>query len=130
MKSENGSKRKLSKRKDPEAAVSYYSEQGYPKESLIEYMLTIANSDYEEWRRDNPEADNSEFEFRLSKMSVSGALFDIVKLNDISKRVIAEKTEEQLFEEIKAWAANYDEKLSAIIEADEEKFKGSIKLEI
>ena len=128
MKSENGSKRKLSKRKDPEAAVSYYSEQGYPKESLIEYMLTIANSDYEEWRRDNPEADNSEFEFRLSKMSVSGALFDIVKLNDISKRVIAEKTEEQLFEEIKAWAANYDEKLSAIIEADEEKFKGSIKL--
>ena len=128
MKSENGSKRKLSKRKDPEAAVSYYSEQGYPKESLIEYMLTIANSYYEEWRRDNPEADNSEFEFRLSKMSVSGALFDIVKLNDISKRVIAEKTEEQLFEEIKAWAANYDEKLSAIIEADEEKFKGSIKL--
>lgn len=128
MKSENGSKRKLSKRKDPEAAVSYYSEQGYPKESLIEYMLTIANSDYEEWRRDNPEADNSEFEFRLSKMSVSGALFDIVKLNDISKRVIAEKTEEQLFEEIKAWAANYDEKLSAIIKADEEKFKGSIKL--
>ena len=128
MKSENGSKRKLSKRKDPEAAVSYYSEQGYPKESLIEYMLTIANSDYEEWRRDNPEADNSEFEFRLSKMSVSGALFDIVKLNDISKRVIAEKTEEQLFEEIKAWAANYDDKLSAIIEADEEKFKGSIKL--
>lgn len=128
MKSENGSKRKLSKRKDPEAAVSYYSEQGYPKESLIEYMLTIANSDYEEWRRDNPEADNSEFEFRLSKMSVSGALFDIVKLNDISKRVIAEKTEEQLFEEIKAWAANYDEKLSAIIEGDEEKFKGSIKL--
>lgn len=128
MKSENGSKRKLSKRKDPEAAVSYYSEQGYPKESLIEYMLTIANSDYEEWRRDNPETDNSEFEFRLSKMSVSGALFDIVKLNDISKRVIAEKTEEQLFEEIKAWAANYDEKLSAIIEADEEKFKGSIKL--
>ena len=128
MKSENGSKRKLSKRKDPEAAVSYYSEQGYPKESLIEYMLTIANSDYEEWRRDNPEADNSEFEFRLSKMSVSGALFDIVKLNDISKRVIAEKTEEQLFEEIKVWAANYDEKLSAIIEADEEKFKGSIKL--
>lgn len=128
MKSENGSKRKLSKRKDPEAAVSYYSEQGYPKESLIEYMLTIANSDYEEWRRENPEADNSEFEFRLSKMSVSGALFDIVKLNDISKRVIAEKTEEQLFEEIKVWAANYDEKLSAIIEADEEKFKGSIKL--
>lgn len=128
MKSENGSKRKLSKRKDPEAAVSYYSEQGYPKESLIEYMLTIANSDYEEWRRDNPEADNAEFEFRLSKMSVSGALFDIVKLNDISKRVIAEKTEEQLFEEIKAWAANYDAKLSAIIEADEEKFKGSIKL--
>lgn len=128
MKLENGSKRKLSKRKDPEAAVSYYSEQGYPKESLIEYMLTIANSDYEEWRRENPEADNAEFEFKLSKMSVSGALFDIVKLNDVSKRVIAEKTEEQLFEEIKVWANQYDEKLAAIINADEEKFKGSIKL--
>lgn len=128
MKSENGSKRKLSKRKDPEAAVSYYSEQGYPKESIIEYMLTIANSDYEDWRRDHPETDNSEFDFRLSKMSVSGALFDILKLNDISKRVIAEKTEEQLFAEIRAWADRYDAALASVIHADEEKFKGSIKL--
>lgn len=128
MKSENGSKRKLSKRKDPEAAVSYYSEQGYPKEAIIEYMLTIANSDYEEWRREHPEADNSEFEFRLSRMSVSGALFDILKLNDISKRVIAEKSEEQLFEEIRIWADQYDATLASVIRADEEKFKGSIRL--
>ena len=128
MKMDNGNKRKLSKRKDPEAAVSYYSEEGYPKTSLIEYMLTIANSNYEEWRRKNADADLNAFEFKLKKMSKSGALFDIVKLNDVSKRVIAEMTEEELFKEIASWAEKNDEVLDALIKENPEKFQGSIKI--
>ena len=68
MKDDDGGRRKLSKRKDPEAAVRYYAEQGYPADSVMEYLMTIANSDYEEWRRRNPKADRSEFKFSLKKM--------------------------------------------------------------
>ena len=71
MKNDNGNKRKLSKRKDPEAAVSYYEEQGIPKEAVKEYLLNIANSTFENWRRANPDKDISEFELQLNKMSVS-----------------------------------------------------------
>ena len=72
MKEDNGGKRKLSKRKDPEAAVHYYAEQGYPADSVMEYLMTVANSDFEEWRRRDPKATRSEFPFNLKKMSVSG----------------------------------------------------------
>ena len=83
MKAQGEGKRKLSKRKDPEAAVSYYSEEGYPAESVNEYMMTLANSNFEDWRRANKNEDISKFPFNIKKMSVSGALFDIAKLNDI-----------------------------------------------
>ena len=83
MKEENGSKRKISKRKDPEAAVSYYHEEGIPKEAVIEYLLNIANSNFEPWRRANKDASLSQFELQLNKRSVSGAVFDMVKLLDV-----------------------------------------------
>lgn len=104
MKEDNGGKRKLSKRKDPEAAVHFYAEQGYPADSVQEYLLTIANSDYEEWRRRNPDQPRSVFPFNLKKMSVSGALFDLDKLNDVSKNVIATMDADTVTEAVLAWA--------------------------
>ncbi|MBE7015483.1 MAG: glutamate--tRNA ligase [Ruminococcaceae bacterium] len=101
---ETGGKRKLSKRKDPEAAVTYYHEVGYPKEAVLEYLLTIANSNYEEWRMANPDADSDDFDFKLSNMSKAGALFDLMKLNDISKNYISTLTKEDVYERTLDWA--------------------------
>lgn len=108
MKEDDGGKRKLSKRKDPEAAVSYYTEEGIPKEAVVEYLMNIANSNFESWRKQNPNANLSEFDLQLSKMSVSGALFDIVKILDISKTVISKFTAEQVYDEACKWAKIYD----------------------
>lgn len=104
---ETGGKRKLSKRKDPEAAVTYYHEVGYPKEAVLEYLLTIANSNYEEWRIANPDANSDDFEFKLSNMSRAGALFDLMKLNDISKNYISTLTKEDVYERALAWAEDF-----------------------
>lgn len=119
MKEENGGKRKLSKRKDPEAAVTYYAEQGYPKESVLEYLLTLANSNFEDWRRANPDAPQSEFPFNLKKMSVSGALFDLTKLTDVSKNVISRFTAEKVLADTLVWAKEYDPALAGLLGADE-----------
>ncbi len=120
MKEENGSKRKLSKRKDPEAAVTYYAEEGFPKESVLEYLLTLANSNFEDWRRANPDADCFEFPFNLKKMSVSGALFDLTKLTDVSKNVISKMSTQKVLAYALDWAKNYDEKLYSLLSKDEE----------
>ncbi len=120
MKEENGAKRKLSKRKDPEAAVSYYAEQGIPTDAVNEYLLNIANSNFEQWRRQNPDAKMEEFELQLNKMSVSGALFDIIKLLDISKRVISKYTKERVYDEAIKWAEKYDVSLKHLLEQDKE----------
>ena len=105
---EDGTKRKLSKRKDPEAAVSYFVEQGFPKESLIEYLLTLLNSNFEDWRRANPKADAFSFPFNLKKMSPSGCLFDLVKLNDVSKNVISVMDADTVYTRVAQWAKEYD----------------------
>lgn len=118
MKEEDGGKRKLSKRKDPEAAVSYYAEKGYTAQAVTEYLLTIANSNYEQWRSANPDADNNEFPFSLSKMSKAGALFDLVKLNDISKSVVSRLTREQVYELVTEWAKTYSRELYSLLTAD------------
>ena len=115
MKEENGGKRKLSKRKDPEAAVSYYIEQGYPKESVIEYLLTLANSNFEDWRRANKTAPQADFPFNLKKMSASGALFDLQKLNDVSKNVISLMTADEVYDRAVNWAQQYDEALYRLL---------------
>lgn len=129
MKEENGSKRKLSKRKDPEAAVTYYAEEGFPKESVLEYLLTLANSNFEDWRRANPDADCSEFPFNLKKMSVSGALFDLTKLTDVSKNVISKMSAEKVLAYALDWAEKYDEKLYSLLSRDEEYSKAIFSID-
>ena len=115
MKNDNGNKRKLSKRKDPEAAVSYYREQGIPADAVKEYLLNIANSSFENWRRANPDKNIKEFDFQMNKMSVSGALFDMVKLLDISKNVISKYDAYKVYNESLKWAENYDNELKNIL---------------
>ena len=115
MKDENGSKRKISKRKDPEAAVSYYHEEGIPEEAVVEYLLNIANSSFEPWRRANKDTDISEFKLELNKMSVSGAVFDMVKLLDVSKNVISKFTAEKIYDETLKWAKRYDKELETML---------------
>ena len=116
MKNDNGNKRKLSKRKDPEAAVSYYKEEGIPVEAVKEYLLNIANSTFENWRRANPDKSLDEFDFQLNKMSVSGALFDMIKLLDIGKNVISRMTADEVYENALNWAKQYDKELVQILE--------------
>lgn len=118
MKEEDGAKRKLSKRKDPEAAVNYYAEQGIPHEAVYEYLLNIANSNFEQWRKQNPDAPVEGFELLLNKMSVSGALFDIVKLLDISKRVISQYNAQKVYDETLLWAQRYDIELKELLQKD------------
>ena len=118
MKNDNGSKRKLSKRKDPESAVSYFIEEGYPADSVIEYLLTIINSDYELWRKANKTANWREFEVKLNKLNSSGALFDMVKLTDVSKEVISRLNSAELLELVLAWAKVYDNSLYELLNTD------------
>ena len=118
MKEENGAKRKLSKRKDPEAAVEYYAKEGIPSDAAKEYLLNIANSNFEQWRRQNKTEGMEKFELQLNKMSVSGALFDMVKLLDISKTVISRYTKDEVYNLAYAWAAEYDPDLKKLLEDD------------
>jgi len=115
---ETGDKRKLSKRKDPEAAVGYFVEEGFPKESVLEYLLTLINSNFEDWRRANPREDISKFPFNLKKMSISGCLFDLIKLNDVSKNVISVMSAAQVYENVAAWSAEFDPHFNTIFTAD------------
>lgn len=118
MKEENGNKRKLSKRKDPELAVTYYKQEGFPAASVNEYMMTIMNSNFEDWRRANKDADINTFPFNLKKMSVSGALFDLVKLTDVSKNVICQMSADEVFELSYEWAKAFDPPLAKLYEQD------------
>lgn len=119
MKLDGGSKRKLSKRKDPESAVSYYNEVGYPMISVIEYLLNIINSSFEEWREENPTVDYHEFKVALDKMSKSGALFDIVKLADVSKNVICRLKAEDVYNYYINWAKEYDKEMYELVSSNE-----------
>ncbi|MBQ4348994.1 MAG: glutamate--tRNA ligase [Clostridia bacterium] len=119
MKEENGGKRKLSKRKDPEAAVTFYVEEGYPKESVNEYIMTLMNSNFEDWRKTNKDASIDDFPFNLKKMSVSGALFDMVKLKDVSKNVISLMSADTVYDYTAQWAKEYDRELYALLTKDE-----------
>ena len=111
LKNDNGNKRKISKRKDPEAAASYYEEIGVPSLAVKEYLLNIANSTFENWRRQNKDLSIDDFEFHLNKMSVSGALFDMVKLADVSKIVISRFTADEVYNESLKWAQKHDSEL-------------------
>ena len=123
MKNDEGNKRKLSKRKDPEAAVSYYEELGVPSDAVKEYLLNIANSTFENWRRANKDAKMEEFDFKLNKMSVSGALFDMVKLLDTSKSVISRYDAKTVYDEGYKWAERHDEELKRLLDNKEYSMK-------
>mgnify|MGYP001179610390 FL=1 len=112
------SKRKLSKRKDPEANVMYYYAAGYPVQAVSEYLLNLANSSFYDWRKANPTQPYQEFPVKLEDMGVSSPLFDIVKLNDISKDVIATYSAEQVYDLGLAWAQQYNPRLAGLIAAD------------
>jgi len=117
MKLDNGNKRKLSKRKDPELAVSFYREQGYPKEGVLEYLLTLANSNFEDWRRANPSEPIGSFPFSVKKMSPSGAIFDLAKLNDICKNIISAMGAGEVFNRAAEWAREFDPELYELFSA-------------
>jgi len=108
MKLDNGAKRKISKRKDPEAAVQFFAEQGFEGENVIEYLMTIAASDFEDWRRANQTESYKKFKFNLKKMSVSGALFDENKLIDVSKNRLSLLNSAEVYDKLTAWAKEFD----------------------
>ncbi len=118
LKLDNGNKRKISKRKDPEAALTYYHSQGYPVAAVREYLMTLLNSNFEEWRLANPDAAIEDFKFTTKKMSVSGSLFDLDKLNDVSKNVISRMTAEEVYDLTLAWAKENDAEFANVLESD------------
>ena len=129
IKRDGDSVRKISKRKDPEASMSYYTEKGYPEEAVIEALMTIINSNYEEWHNANPDKTFRDFTFSPKKMSSSGALFDLEKLNNISRDVISKMTKEELLERSLNWANKFDEELKELIEKDKEYYMNIINIE-
>lgn len=113
---EQGNRRKLSKREDPELSLDYYRRQGYHPEAVREYLLTILNSDFEEWRIANPDAPVDEFRFTTEKMSSSGALFDLNKLNDISKDVLLKIPADRIYEFLSDWSREFAPEYSNMFE--------------
>ena len=118
MKMDGTSKRKLSKRKDPELALTYYKAEGYPIEAVYEYILTILNSNYEDWRRANPTTPATEFKFSYKKMNPAGSLFDVAKLRDVSKNVISVMDAETVYKYVAAWAEEFDADFAKVFTAD------------
>ena len=120
MKTENGSKRKLSKRKDPEADVQYYISKGYPKEGVKEYLLNIANSNFYDWKIQHPGKSPEEFALRLDKFNKAGSLFDIVKLDDMCKNYIASLSAEQVYDQALTWVQEYDKEVADILKENKD----------
>lgn len=105
---DSGKKRKLSKRKDPELSLEYYMRDGYFPEAVTEYLMTLMNSNYEEWRMKNPDAAYTDFNFKTKNMSSSGALFDLNKLNDISKDVLVKMSVEKIMDFMLDWSSKFN----------------------
>ena len=120
MKLDNGNKRKLSKRKDPELSLDYYRQEGYHPQAVKEYLLTILNSNIEEWRIDNPDAPIDDFKFTTEKMSSGGALFDLNKLNDVSKDVLVKIPAAELCSFMTEWAREFRPEILPLFEGSEE----------
>lgn len=120
MKMEDGNKRKLSKRKDPELSLDYYRSEGYHPKAVREYLLTILNSNYEEWRMENPDAPQEDFDFTVEKMSNSGTLFDLDKLNDISKDVLVKIPAAELRQFLIGWAEAHRPEIASLLADNEE----------
>ncbi len=119
---ENGTRRKLSKRKDPEMALSFYEEKGYFPQAVREYIMVLLNSDYEEWRLANPETPLEDFPVHLDKMATSGALFDMVKLEDVCKETLVRLSEEEIADFVIAWAQKYHQDIYEVIAPERDSF--------
>ncbi len=120
MKMDGSSKRKLSKRKDPELALTYYKAEGFPIAAVREYIMTILNSNFEDWRRANPEAELDSFQFSPKKLNPAGSLFDYAKLVDVSKNVISRMSAEEVYSLLTAWALEFDPDFGQKLAADTE----------
>lgn len=120
MKMDGNSKRKLSKRKDPELALTYYKAEGFPVEAVYEYIMTLLNSNFEDWRRANPDAPVDSFKFNPKKLNPAGSLFDYAKLVDVSKNVISRMSAEKVYSLLTEWAQEYDPDFGSKLAADPE----------
>jgi glutamyl-tRNA synthetase len=129
MKIDEGTRRKLSKRKDPEAAVSYFLEAGYPIEGFLEYLMTIANTNFEAWRIENPQANIFDFQLSFAKMTLDGALFDLEKVKSISKDRLAFMSADEITNKALAWANIYEPQFALAIASDVDYFKAIISIE-
>ena len=118
MKMDGTSKRKLSKRKDPELALTYYKAEGFPIKAVQEYLMTVLNSNFEDWRRANPDAPTDSFKFSPKKLNPAGSLFDYAKLTDVSKNVISRMNAEEVYDLLVEWAKEFDTDFAAKLEAD------------
>ncbi len=118
MKMDGTSKRKLSKRKDPELALTFYKAEGFPVKAVYEYIMTILNSNFEDWRRANPDAPTDDFKFSPKKLNPAGSLFDYAKLVDVSKNVISKMDAEEVYSLLTEWAQEFDPDFGAKLAAD------------
>ena len=118
MKMDGNSKRKLSKRKDPELALTYYKSEGFPVQAVYEYIMTLLNSNYEDWRRANPTAPATDFKFSPKKLNPAGNLFDYAKLCDVSKNEIAKMDARQVYTLLVEWAKEFDPDFAQKLTAD------------
>ena len=118
MKMDGTSKRKLSKRKDPELALTFYKAEGFPVEAVYEYIMTILNSNFEDWRRANPDAPADSFKFSPKKLNPAGSLFDYAKLTDVSKNVICKMDAEKVYGLLTEWADEFDPDFADQLKAD------------
>ena len=117
MKMDGNSKRKLSKRKDPELALTYYKAEGFPIAAVREYLMTVLNSNFEDWRRANPDADTDSFKFSPKKLNPAGSLFDYAKLTDVSKNVLSRMDAGTVYTLLTEWAEEFDADFAAKLKA-------------
>ncbi len=129
LKQDGEIKRKISKRKDPEASMSYYKEKGYPTIAVIESLMTIINSNYEEWHAANPDKNFLDFNFSPKKMSPSGALYDLEKLNNISKNYISKMTKDEVYTNLVNWSKEYDKEFNNLLVKYEDYTKNVLNIE-
>ena len=118
MKMDGTSKRKLSKRKDPELALTYYKAEGFPIKAVQEYLMTVLNSNFEDWRKANPDAPAETFKFSPKKLNPAGSLFDYAKLVDVSKNVISRMTADEVYDLLAEWATEFDPDFAGKLTAD------------
>ena len=129
QKEENGIRRKISKRKDPEANVLYYKEKGIPVEAVKIYLYTLANSNFEEWMNNNPDKDIEEFNMTFDKMSTSGSLFDMDKLLNISRNYLSKLTAKEVYDNLLSWSSIYDKEFNNLITKYKEKTIDTLNIE-